>query len=203
MIKISQVPRYWTPIYFLNKIFLLLYEKQYPDRPWLNAGAIHYLEQVINSQKFMVEFGSGRSTVWFSQRVKRLISVEHSYEWFVTLLNQLQRENISNTKIIHASSATQYVAIMKKMRQQIVDVVLVDGIYRDLCMALAMSRVKRGGVIILDNSERYLPLPSHSPEVKSVEKNEKIWRANWEVLKHWEIHHFSNGVFDTIVAIKP
>ena len=48
-----------------------------PDRPWRTFDAVARLDGLIRSDWRMVEFGSGKSTLWFAERVASLHSIEH------------------------------------------------------------------------------------------------------------------------------
>ena len=43
-----------------------------------------------------LEFGSGRSGIWFSQRVQNLTSVEHDLDWYQSVKDKLEKENVTN-----------------------------------------------------------------------------------------------------------
>ena len=49
--------------------------------PWYTYAAIDYLDQLDFSEKRVFEYGSGNSTLYWSQRCKAVVAVEHSEEW--------------------------------------------------------------------------------------------------------------------------
>ena len=58
------------------------WEKQNPDAPWLVKDSITCIENWINKEMKGFEFGSGRSTKWFSERVSFYYSIEGDFDWY-------------------------------------------------------------------------------------------------------------------------
>jgi len=51
--------------------------------PWLTEGSIDFIENfLINKDKKILEFGEGSSTLWFSDKCSKIISIEHNEVWF-------------------------------------------------------------------------------------------------------------------------
>jgi len=74
--------KHWTPRYIAARMNEMLYQKRYPDHPWLTQMAVKILESWLKPNDVGAEFGSGRSTVWFAKRVPSLISVENDPNWY-------------------------------------------------------------------------------------------------------------------------
>jgi hypothetical protein len=67
---------HWT-LGFIKARGLLWYEERTnPDRPWLTLTANKFLEQWIQPSDRVVEFGSGRSTLWFAKHAGSVLSIE-------------------------------------------------------------------------------------------------------------------------------
>ena len=49
--------------------------------PWMDRKEIAAIEEHLEPNHRMIEFGSGRSTLWFSSLVKEIHSVEHNSSW--------------------------------------------------------------------------------------------------------------------------
>ncbi|MFT5892198.1 MAG: hypothetical protein ACI9Y7_002308, partial [Dokdonia sp.] len=59
--------------------------------PWLTYSSIHFITQKLANTSFSVfEYGSGNSTLWFSERVASIISVEHSLEFYDIIKKKIQ-----------------------------------------------------------------------------------------------------------------
>jgi hypothetical protein len=69
--------RHWTPRYIIDKLKWSAYARQTPDLPWLTPQANQILSTVLHPTDAGIEWGSGRSTVWFSKKLRNLTSVEH------------------------------------------------------------------------------------------------------------------------------
>ena len=150
--------RHWTPRYIFNRVILLITEKQHPDWPWLTSSSIRILSSWLRNEDVGFEWGSGRSTLWFSQRVKKIISIEHSREYYNKVTNSLRQANIKNVEPhriecdekVDAPNSL-YVKIIEKNPDSTFDFILVDGILRHHCAFAALPKVRPGGLIIIDN----------------------------------------------------
>jgi hypothetical protein len=67
---------YRTPRYVCNRTRQYLYERRHPDAQWLTPAAIGLLGSLLRPTDGGAEFGSGRSTIWFAERVTGLTSIE-------------------------------------------------------------------------------------------------------------------------------
>ncbi len=65
-----------TPRYIFNRILVKINQWQYKENPWITSSASRIFDSLLISSDIGVEFGSGRSTLWFAQRLKHLISIE-------------------------------------------------------------------------------------------------------------------------------
>ena len=74
----------------------ILYQRRHPDHPWLTKSANSILSSYLKDSDIGLEFGSGRSTLWFAQRVSALTSVEHDPLWYSKVSEMLKGNGISN-----------------------------------------------------------------------------------------------------------
>ena len=65
--------------------------------PWLTPGCIRRLEELLRPYHVVLEMGSGGSTVFFSKRTKKVISIEPNKDWFQKVSSELS----INGKIIN------------------------------------------------------------------------------------------------------
>lgn len=56
--------------------------------PWYTYPAISYLKDIIRQDWKVFEYGGGYSTLFFKNKVKHLVTIEHDQEWGVKLLKQ-------------------------------------------------------------------------------------------------------------------
>ena len=122
--------------------------------PWLTEGAIAFLEQFLDQhpEAKVLEFGSGASTLWLSQRVSVLVSIEHSTPWYQTVQKALKRCGKRHVRLMLAS--LPYYTVCDQFPPGYFDLILIDGRYRRGCICHSIPILKRGGVLMLDNSER-------------------------------------------------
>lgn len=123
--------------------------------PWLNDEAIEFLQNFIeqNPNAKILEFGSGGSTVWFSQRTKFLTSIEHNKEWF-NFVNKSLLEDKNCNSVCMRLIEQNYYEVCSEFSDEYFDIILVDGVNRKKCIKASIRILKQGGVLMLDNAER-------------------------------------------------
>ena len=82
--------RHLTLSYIFDRLVEKSYRRSHPDTPWLAPAAIDFLAGYLQLRDDMLEFGSGRSTLWFASRVQHISSVEHNPDWY----SNNKRQNI-------------------------------------------------------------------------------------------------------------
>lgn len=187
--------------------------KKNSSLPWLTPDSISVLNKLLQSDFTALEYGSGRSTLFFSSKVKSLHSVEHNKDWYEqvkALIAGNHQNNIQLTLIppdkppmpIRLSSEQQvfsventypnpddlfdsYVNHIRSFEDDYFDFILIDGRARKSCALAAVNKLKRGGLIVLDNSERLRYQTVH------------------ETLIDWPQIHTTTGLTDTTIWLKP
>lgn len=165
--------------------------------PWLTFKAIDFLKKNLNKNMKVFEYGGGSSTIFFSERVEELVTVEHNKEWFdnlktilekkenikweghfigpekISLSEKLQTENpdhyFSEDADYSSHSFKEYASYIDKYPDYYFDVVLVDGRARPSCLKHSINKVKKGGLLILDNAERPYYLSHFKPDMPDYE----------------------------------
>jgi hypothetical protein len=119
--------------------------------PWFTYSFIDFLESRLNKNIKLLEFGSGNSTLYFSERVDQVVSLEHNLNYY----NKLEKLIPANVELIlsKSDSASNYVSPTNDLQINF-DIIIVDGIYRNECCIVATEMLSSSGVIILDDSER-------------------------------------------------
>jgi len=202
--------RHLTPRYVFDRSRVWLHRRRHPDAPWLTSEAIAILSKILRSQDRGFEYGSGRSTTWLAKRTAHLVSVESSQIWHDRLTAELDRMRIGNVSYQYIPSvdlsnsdqhAEQYVESCATHQLSPFDYVLVDGLYRDLCALKAVHSLNVGGVLILDNAERYIPHSTRSP-FRVREFPNSLWTEFSHIVSDWRLIWTSNGVWDTAIWFK-
>jgi predicted O-methyltransferase YrrM len=205
--------RHRTPRYVYARTRLLRYEHSHPAAPWLTPAAIGMLDSMLMPSDHGLEFGSGRSTIWFAQRISRLTSVEHDTDWYAVVTGQIKERELGNVDYILASldepaepgGSSEYARTALAFAVSSLDFVLIDGAYRDHTARYALSRIRPGGMLIIDNVNRYLPSNSRSPNSRTptLGTDGQIWGEVAHELARWRCIWTSSGVSDTAIYVKP
>jgi len=120
--------------------------------PWYTYSAISFLENRINSNMTVFEWGSGMSTLWWAEKVKEVITCEHEKQWY----ERMKRGGVPpNVRLNHVSltESGKYSNFVLECGGTF-DIIVIDGRERVNCVRKAVNALKRGGVIVWDNSDR-------------------------------------------------
>lgn len=128
---------------------------------WTSYPLHQFLHSLNLKGKNVLEFGSGGSTVFFLQRKANLVTFEHSEVWIEKLKPKLQTYDNWKIKLVNyvrremaSNSHEQYLHGLEEVRDNSLDLVLVDGRHRVECIRASIPKVKKNGYIILDDSDR-------------------------------------------------
>jgi predicted O-methyltransferase YrrM len=108
--------------------------------PWLSPDAVTFLASILEPDYSVIEHGSGGSTLWFAQRVKKVRAVENDPDW-QGIVKSKAPANVSFTG----------------RRGKDYDLLLIDGEpveTRRKWLTDAPLIVRRGGWVVLDNANR-------------------------------------------------
>lgn len=132
--------------------------------PWIVPESLDYLRPLIKPNWEVFEWGSGGSTVFWSKHCKLVVSIEHNEEWITRTTQLLTRHNCLDNWLLqlvpgvgtdHETAFRNYADVILKFGKKKFDLIYVDGeaSCRGWCLQHALSRVKDGGVLLLDNSD--------------------------------------------------
>lgn len=99
----------------------------------------------------MLEWGSGMSTLWFAQRVQNLTSIEDYQPWYDKV--KLTLDKVQNVDY-QLKTGNDYFTLDNYLDRTF-DFILIDGSERGNCAKTAITKIKRGGYIYLDNSDKH------------------------------------------------
>ena len=176
----------------------------------MTSDAIDLLEKLIRSDDVGIEFGSGRSTVWFCERVGYLFSVETDPAWYEWTRQALLSKNLNNFTFECVSmeevekTPEKYVNFFIKYRDNSFDFALIDGKLRAEATKTVLKKIKVGGLLIIDNINRYIPTETKAPASIGMlgVPSSNLWAEIYAELASWRCLHTSNGVCDTNIYIK-
>jgi len=152
------------------------------ELPWMTFPAISQIRDFLEPSMRVFEYGSGGSTVFFANRVKEVISVEHDKEWYQKLQEELKKLDIDNCTVHHrppspiengvsgdpadpddyVSSGDPYEGLsfhdyatqIDEYPDGYFDVVVVDGRARPSSFKHSVPKVKDTGLLVWDNTNR-------------------------------------------------
>jgi hypothetical protein len=166
------------------------------ESPWLTFPAIDFLEKNIRPGNKVFEYGGGGSTLFFCKKGAEVVTVEDNNEWFGILTRTVQGKKYSGTWEGHfipaeqvASDTTRdhanpddfksaskgcenmsferYARAIHRFPEDYFDVVLVDGRARASCIRQALPHLKKGGLLVIDNTERSYYLTAFADVMKN------------------------------------
>jgi predicted O-methyltransferase YrrM len=142
--------------------------------PWVTLEAARILSRRVRGSSRVFEYGAGGSTAFFGRRAAKVVSVEHDPGWFALveravaelpavevilaeprLPRQVTEEDVSSTSPeFKGQTFIDYVTVVDRYPAHSFDVLFVDGRARPSCFFRAEPKVRVGGLVILDDSER-------------------------------------------------
>lgn len=199
--------KHLTPRYIKNRLLVMLDEKLNPTHPWLTKDAVAFLDSMIKPDDVGVEFGSGRSTIWFANRMKHLTSIEKHAGWYEKVVRMLQDHGLSHkVDYHHCDDDATYAAQANSLADNSIDFCLVDGAAREHCTLNMLPKMRSGGLLVIDNINWYLPNDRTSSPASRRTKDGNA-NADWDKIVAeiggWRRYWTSNGVSDTCIWIKP
>lgn len=205
--------RHWTAKYVMSRIGVFWYEANKPDHPWLSSSANSILDSYLTKDDVGLEFGSGRSTVWFAERIAHLTTVEHDESWAEIVRQLLQKTKCTNVEYHLLSTDAKdneganspYVSVIDTFEDVSLDFCLVDGSHREFCALKVLEKIRPGGLLVIDNANWFLCSDSDSPNSRSFADGSdgSIWKEVEDRLSDWRRIWTTSGVSDTALFIKP
>jgi predicted O-methyltransferase YrrM len=151
--------------------------------PWITFGAIDYVEGFLRARASapvrVFEYGSGGSTLFWAARGASCVSVEHDEQWFDILRRRVTHLPVDCRLVLPERGAgraggdpadptlyqstdaafldctfRRYAQTIDQFADESFDIALVDGRARPSCVLHALPKVRRGGILVLDNADR-------------------------------------------------
>jgi len=205
--------KHLTAGYIYDRMCVMLYEKMNPEKPWLTSQMTDILEGWLKPTDIGLEWGSGRSTLWFAKRVAHLTSIEDNPLWYEKVRKMLASENMMQKvdyKLLKTlennTPDSDYVKAIDSFPDNSLDFCLVDGTERDFCALACIPKIKPGGIIVIDNIEQYFPRTiksyiANDREIKDGFSSEYFEKFG-EAVSNWRCIWTSNGIWDTALWVK-
>jgi len=167
------------------------------EEPWITRKAIEFLHKNLTLDMEVLEYGTGSSTIWFSQCTKKVIAVEHHLEWVDYVKSLLPPQLESKIEIVHIPNTDtgttiggdgkyydDYVNYVRDIKASF-DLISIDGRSRRQCIINSIDKVKKNGFLLIDNSEREDYQPGLQQIPPQWEKNEfPTYLGTTSIYKH-------------------
>lgn len=191
--------KHWTLQYATDRLRLGIDQRRHRENPWFTREAVRLLAQLLRPDDRCFEWGSGRSTQWLAARTASIRSIEHDPEWFVRVRAELADQPSACVERV-AATPSEYAGTIAS--ESSLDVVIVDGLFRDVCALAATDKVRAGGILVIDDVERFLPSSSRAPEAIGEQHGSPRWREFAEKTAGWRCVWTTNGVTDTALFLR-
>lgn len=125
--------------------------------PWLTHPALDVIKTWDLTNKLVLEWGSGLSTLWWADKCKEVYSIEANGEWFNNIHQRLNEMQLDNIHLVYRNcnegDQTKVEFYTDVPAWFIPDIIVVDGILRNECLIKGIDILSNnnGGVIIADN----------------------------------------------------
>lgn len=118
-------------------------------RPWLVGKALPLIEKHVQGAR-VFEYGAGMSTLWFFDKAESVISVESNAGWAQKINSILACSGKPPAMLL--TDAEAYANYIDSV-EGLFDIILVDGINRRRCVEKCISKLRKGGLLVLDNTD--------------------------------------------------
>lgn len=137
------------------------------NRVWMSVQEQELIESYLDENNTMLEYGSGFSTLWFSQYVKQYYSIEHSREWYDSINSKISAlPNVEYTLAgvdpgyrgwpggFSEGNYEQFEEYIKAVDrfsppEKVFDRVLIDGRARAFCAKYILKYLHKGSYIFI------------------------------------------------------
>jgi spore coat polysaccharide biosynthesis protein SpsF (cytidylyltransferase family) len=172
------------------------YEEDGTVNPWIGRTAIDLIKNHLNKRLKVFEWGMGNSTLFWSEYVLSVISVEHNKEWYEKMCHIVpQNVECRYRELEYGGKYCEEIL----NTNDVFDIIMIDGRDRVNCAKNAVKKLQSGGVIIWDNSERESYRPGFeylkSQGFKQLELNSVIYGLPG-ITCYTSIFYKTNNVLD-------
>jgi hypothetical protein len=143
---------------FTSLFYWRLYRLRHPDHPYFAPRAVRALDAALDRTMRAFEWGAGASTRWLGARVGELHAIEHDPYWYTRVLESLGESGQARVSLRliepQGVSFASYVEAIEEFPDACFDLVCVDGRARVECVRRAVTKLRAGGLLLLDDSHR-------------------------------------------------
>lgn len=129
-----------------------------PKYPSLSFRAIAEIDRLLQPTYRCVEFGSGMSTPWFAARCGFLLSIENNKDWHRRVSAMIDGPRYSHVR--YELRDDDRFSDLSGYDDGFFDFALIDGWDRHGCVLSVVPKIKPGGWIYLDNTDKDMTRPN-------------------------------------------
>jgi hypothetical protein len=146
------------------------------ELPWFSYAAIDFLERHVKAHMKVCEYGSGGSTLFFAERAASVVSIENDPSWHEMVTRRLEAKALTNATVMLCPFdfknpiGFEYSQYLHAIPDEKFDIIIIDGSeewtqVRPICFQKAEPRVRKGGIIVVDDSWRYPSIRNNNKAV--------------------------------------
>ena len=162
--------KHLIPSYLYYRARLFMTSRFNPTHPSLTLASIRLLERLLQPSHVGVEWGAGNSTGWFAERTAHLTSFETGPDYYTVVRDNLATRGLTNVDLQfvsfepvaseQANHEHEWMQRAYALADQSLDYALIDSAPRACLCRTVVSKLKPGGLLILDNANWYFPPPA-------------------------------------------
>lgn len=142
--------------------------------PCITYEAKKILDIFLRKDMLVFEYGGGGSSLYFSDRAKQVFSVEHNKEWYdkinqilfntnwkgffippVFQINDSDPSDPDNYSTAEKNAFYHnYVCEIDNFKDSYFDLIMIDGRSRPSCIKHSIPKLKKGGLLVIDDIYR-------------------------------------------------
>jgi hypothetical protein len=132
--------------------------------PWCTYSFIKFIGPRLKKNFDAFEFGCGNSTLWYSQRIRSIRSVEHNISWF----NKMKGKMSVNALLIYkelVENGDYSKEVLSETKNY--HLIIIDGEDRNNCVKNSINKLREDGVIVFDNTQ----VPDYASSIEFLRAN--------------------------------
>jgi predicted O-methyltransferase YrrM len=91
------------------------------------------------------------STSWYGRRFRQVYGVDANAEWFRRVKDAVS--GLANVQVALETDPARYITAIDRTAHEQFDMIIVDGEHRLDCLRHALSKLRAGGVLVVDNTD--------------------------------------------------
>ncbi|MBY9006561.1 MAG: hypothetical protein KGD63_07360 [Candidatus Lokiarchaeota archaeon] len=192
-IKISKFPDPIKKLIYLNPIY-----KTYLIRKgllckipgcelaiFMSKEQIKTIKKYLKEEDIMLEWGSGGSTAYFSQLVKKYISIEHNKEWYSIVKKYISKKvelhyiksNMTPSQLTKRCEFVDYIEKVNKLNVNKFNKVLIDGRARTYCAIEILPYLDEKSIVFIHDFHvrpRYKSILKYYDLIEEIKANKGL-----------------------------